>query len=162
MNTTMRTQRRKSRPMAIAAALAMVVALAGCSSDDEATDAPAATQATATAPATANPDAGSGSSDSDDFCVAMESLEESLFLVDADSVEELETWFAEVEAAYADVQQAAPEEYADDLQTFAQALGDFRAVLESEGVNVRALLDASAELAVAGEILAEKVNCPTV
>ena len=155
MHTTLKALRQ---PMAIAAALALALALTGCSSDS-ATDASSAAAPAATATA---PPAEDGSTGSEDFCVALESLEESLFLVDADSVAEVETWFAEVQTAYADVQQAAPDEYAEDIQAFGQAMGEFEAVLESEGVNVRALLDATAELAVAGELLAEKVNCPTV
>jgi len=138
-------------------ALLTPILLTSCSSDDatEATDATEAAEATDEAAA----DAEGGS---DEFCQAVNELESSLLLVDVDSVEQFEAWYAEVEAAYADVQASAGDEYSDQLAAFEEALNDFGAVLETEGVNVRALIDASAELAVAAEVLAEQTDCVTV
>jgi hypothetical protein len=135
---------RKLPTLAVALALTSALVLTGCGGDDEASDAPAATQPTAS---------------ETEFCAAVDALEESLLLMDADSVEEVDALFADVEAAYADVQEAAGDEYAEELQTFEEALTEFEVILESEDVQIRALVDATAELAVAGEVLAEEVDC---
>jgi hypothetical protein len=141
--------------VATALVTAPVLVLTGCSSEDEA--------ATETADATEDAEAADseGASDSDEFCMAVEELEDTLLLIDADSVEEVEALFADVQAAYAEVEEAAGGEYDEELEAFDQALADFEAVLSADGANIRGVVDASAELVLAGEVLAEQVDCVT-
>jgi hypothetical protein len=126
--------------VATALVTAPVLVLTGCSSEDEAaTETADATEASDTSEDAEAADS-EGAPDSDEFCMAVEELEDTLLLIDADSVEEVEALFADVQAAYAEVEEA---------------------VLSADGANIRGVIDASAELALAGEVLAEQVDCVT-
>jgi hypothetical protein len=147
--------------VATALVTAPVLVLTGCSSEDEAaTETADATEASDTSEDAEAADS-EGASDSDEFCMAVEELEDTLLLIDADSVEEVEALFADVQAAYAEVEEAAGGEYDEELEAFDQALADFEAVLSADGADIRGVIDASAELALAGEVLAEQVDCVT-
>lgn len=159
--------RREMARWALVTALATapILALSGCSSDDEASDTAEVTEET-TAEATEET-AAEGEADaaapSDDLCVALESLEDSLMLIgDPDSVGEFDALVADVEAAYAQVQEVSGGEYADELDAFEQALNDFGTTLETEGIDPGALVDASGDLVEAGATLSAEVDCPTV
>lgn len=145
---------------------APVLVLSGCSSDDEASDTAEVTEETA-AEATEETAAEGGEADaaapSDDLCASLESLEDSLMLIgDPDSVGEYDALVADVEAAYAEVQEVSGGEYADELDAFEQALNEFGTTLETEGVDPGALVDASGDLVAAGATLSEEVDCPSV
>lgn len=138
-----------------------LLALAGCSSSDgdsADTDAEVEAESSEQDPAAATNGAPQA------LCDALGPLDQAIDDLDGDSVEELEAQFDVVQERFDDVQSAAGGQYTEELAQFESGLNEFEAELQSASGDpisgLIGLVDATADLAVAGEALDEQIDCP--
>ena len=111
---------------------------------------------------------GSGDYASQELCDAVKILDASLdALEDSESLSEFKNDYAKVKQDFQTVKKAAGAKYETECNAFEKALNEFEASLNSfdDGGLISGLIELSssaAELAAAGEILDEAIDCPGI
>lgn len=156
--------------VSVVAALALGVAACG---DDDSSDSAPATEAAASesteAPATestaAPADDASSEATPPELCTAIDEVEMAIDAIDGDDLDQIQAQIDVVQAEFDEVREVAGDQYMEELDTMAAALQQFQdALAELAGGDalggLLGMADAVAELAAAGEILDEQIDCP--